>query len=320
MHPFDEAVREAYAEGWSASLGPMTDRVRAGYVAAAELARERVSEPDVLEVTLRLGHLEGTWARVMDRREAVYRAHIAAVLDAWRDCVKALDVPEALRRYKAALDVREAATAQQDHEKAVATAVALWLLHGITADRALYNRLIAVFAAAILAAHTEGHAGALAVAADQQHGATLDMDASRNDALTALQPDNPEHLAEAQTWIERMIAAVAVKLGRIIDTDPSEQAIRAALEDPTDVDLYTDWAIGQAFADATIRAYRQGGVTSFRVITAGDERVCARCEANEAGSPYAFQDLPDVPSHPRCRCVTVSDDDVSADIFSAYLD
>src|SRR5579859_1645562 len=56
-----EQAREAYAEGWARTGGPLTDRVKAGCIAAVEMAREHPHDAGILEATLRLGSLEGTW-------------------------------------------------------------------------------------------------------------------------------------------------------------------------------------------------------------------------------------------------------------------
>jgi hypothetical protein len=61
-------AREAYAMGWAASGGHMTDGIRAGSVAAVELALAHWDQPGILEATLHLGHLEGIWASIFDRR------------------------------------------------------------------------------------------------------------------------------------------------------------------------------------------------------------------------------------------------------------
>src|SRR5215475_1321028 len=70
-------AREAYAMGWAASRGPMTDRVRAGSVAAVDLALAHWDEPGVLEATLQLGHLEGIWAGIFDRRLQLHADSLA---------------------------------------------------------------------------------------------------------------------------------------------------------------------------------------------------------------------------------------------------
>jgi hypothetical protein len=38
------------------------------------------------------------------------------------------------------------------------------------------------------------------------------------------------------------------------------------------------------------------------VQTAGDDRVCDKCDKIAAGSPYTLDKLPIIPAHPNCRC------------------
>ena len=61
---------------------------------------------------------------------------------------------------------------------------------------------------------------------------------------------------------------------------------------------------------ATVQEYRNWGVVGVNVLaelmTAGDERVCSRCEALAKGSPYTLDQIEKmIPVHPRCRCVAL---------------
>ena len=73
MHPIAPYARTAYAQGWAASGGPMTARVKAGCVAAVEHAIAHAEDPRILEVMLHLGRLEGAWALIYQRREEQHR-------------------------------------------------------------------------------------------------------------------------------------------------------------------------------------------------------------------------------------------------------
>ena len=75
MHPIAPYARTAYAQGWAASGGPMTGRVKAGCIAAVEHAIEHADDPHILEVMLHLGKLEGAWALIYQRREEQHRKH-----------------------------------------------------------------------------------------------------------------------------------------------------------------------------------------------------------------------------------------------------
>ena len=78
-----QAALNAYAAGWALSDGPMSPRVQAGCLAAVQTALEHADDPAVLEATLHIGKLEGTWARFFARREQVIETGTAAVRDAW---------------------------------------------------------------------------------------------------------------------------------------------------------------------------------------------------------------------------------------------
>ena len=68
-----------------------------------------------------------------------------------------------------------------------------------------------------------------------------------------------------------------------------------------------DQAIAQAMSQSALDLYLSEGIGSIYYVTAGDERVCPICEANEAGSPYTPDQVPLPAVHPRCRCVLTSD-------------
>jgi SPP1 gp7 family putative phage head morphogenesis protein len=61
---------------------------------------------------------------------------------------------------------------------------------------------------------------------------------------------------------------------------------------------------------ATIQEYRNWAVEGVFVqaewVTAGDKRVCTRCEALAKGSPYTLDQIEKmIPAHPCCRCCAI---------------
>ena len=55
-----------------------------------------------------------------------------------------------------------------------------------------------------------------------------------------------------------------------------------------------------------LRAAKALGEEEVNIQTAGDDRVCATCQAISANGPYPIDEAMDlIPNHPRCRCVYV---------------
>ena len=112
--------------------------------------------------------------------------------------------------------------------------------------------------------------------------------------------DNPRKLAE---MLNKTIKGGGADLG-ITDTlgryIPAER--RAQIMARTE--------IIRAHHKANIQEYRNWGVEGIKVkaewITAGDQRVCARCETMALGGPYTLNQIEnEIPKHPQCRCVAI---------------
>jgi hypothetical protein len=326
------AAREAYALGWSLSNGPMTDRVRAGCTAAVSLACERADDPDILEVTLALGKLEGTWATVYARRDDLLKTHVAAILDAWRTCVASLNARKLISRYRAAVYLsREAADPHKDFWKTEATAVALGWLRGIYNSRG-YDDLVAAIEDAIRAGMAEGEAGALALAADRAGKTGFVIADAFKAAYERMAKDSqvPQKAADA--------------LGKMIDSAGSDLA-RALASQTADGGSYDDM-LGQSMDTAggtDVRAVKTwADWLTFSAILAGAKKLyalvsstvggnetlvdwvtdgggpCVTCEGYADASPYAPADVPAVP-HPFCRCSLEPTGPIPTSFFSALL-
>jgi len=66
----------------------------------------------------------------------------------------------------------------------------------------------------------------------------------------------------------------------------------------------------RAHHTAMMQEYESWGVEGVEIIaefvTAGDQRVCAQCEALAQGSPYTLKEIEYlIPAHPNCRCVAI---------------
>lgn len=66
----------------------------------------------------------------------------------------------------------------------------------------------------------------------------------------------------------------------------------------------------RAHHQATIMEYQnwavEGVIVKAEFSTAGDNRVCAKCEALEVGGPYTLEEIMNlIPDHPSCRCIAL---------------
>ena len=312
MHPIAPFARQAFAAGWACTGGPMTERVRAGCMAAVALAVEHADDPHILEVTLDLGKLEGMWARLFKRREELIAQHTQAVTKAWRAAVTrsllAAAVWAVLRRHAP----RESDDPTRDDIAAAIAAVAAVLAS--LPNRPEWTALRQALRDALAAGRAEGAAGAATIAADQSGDTLPEWDAAFRDAYDALASDHTLW-TEADTWLQRLLQRAAANLGQALadqeaagaTADDMVDAADSALDggDVPSVDFTVDWAVTAALAAGALAWYQQQGAQQLSWVSAGDGRVCVTCQANESGSPYAIADFPELPSHPRCRCQAI---------------
>jgi 2'-5' RNA ligase len=326
-HPLADLAREAYATGWARTGGPMTDRVKAGCVAAVRMACEHMHDPGILEATLKLGALEGLWAQIYQRRDALIAKHGAVMLAAWRDAVAALDIGAMVKHLRTSLGVTEAADpALLARAKKAARDAALTLLAWLPAGRA-WQRLRDAMRDALRSGRAEGAAGAIALAGQGAGKIGIDFDLAFADAYDAL-ANLGQLWADADGWLGRMIGRAADELGRALGQLAADGAsyldmldAAGAVLDGVDGDavaFITDWALSTALSQGALALYASEGVAYVSVLTASDSRVCAACEANEAGSPYLLADTPEIPTHARCRCALASDWSLP-DSYDRYL-
>lgn len=314
--PLAELAREAYATGWARSGGPMTDRVKAGCVAAVHLACEHPDSPGVLEATLKLGSLEGTWALIFQRRDELAAKQVAAVRAAWRDAVAVLDTGALVHQIRTAVGLREAVDPQLlARAKQIARDAALTLLAWLPAARA-WQGLRDAMRTALRSGRAEGAADAIALAGEAAGQIGMDFDLAFTHAYDAL-ANLGQLWADADGWLGKMIGRAADDLGRALGDLAAngasyEDMLTAAggILDGADgdaVEFITDWALNAGLSQGALSLYASEGVQYASVITAGDSRVCAQCQQAEDDSPYLISDFPGVPLHARCRCAVTSD-------------
>ena len=331
VYPFGDSAsdavrpyaRTAYAQGWAASGGPLTERVRAGCVAAMDLASAWCDHEEVLELALHLGHLEGVWAQVYARRDALMEKYTAQVLALWRQVIADLDVAGAVTLFRQQMGLSEA----QDRSwvqraKATARNAAIRLLQwlpGTTAWQALRGAVRALLAGS----QAEGYAGAIAVAASEQSVLGFDFDIAFQHAYDAL-ADLGEIWAEADGWLEKMLGRAADEFGRALGDLAAagasyEDMVTAAMDVLGDTvtgrsiaGFIVDWAASTGLSQGALSLYRSEGVQQVTWMTAGDGRVCPICEANGEGSPWPITSFPTMPAHPLCRCVASAEFNISS--------
>lgn len=321
-------ARTAYAQGWAASGGPMTERVKAGCVAAVALAVANAHDPDILEATLKLGQLEGAWALVYDRREQVYTTHIDAIAILWRRAAVRVDLQLAVRRFRDSLGLSTEAD-DSDHHLMVGRAIAgavVATIAGHDAHPEDRDALIAAIAAALRAGYAEGMAGALAVAAEEDDDVEgFDFGTAYDTAYGQL--DDQEFRHRAVSLLDQLQAALADRLAKVLagnlDLD-FEQMLELAKRTIGAVGvaallaLLIDFAIGQMVTAGTRKLYDRYDVEQVAFVTAGDDHVCPVCEDAENSGPYDRDSAPEPPLHYRCRCVLVATGDLPARAYDEF--
>lgn len=323
---FAHAVRASYAAGWARSGAAPLPRMHSGYWAALAAASEHREHPSVLEVTLQFGHLDGTWALVFDRREKLIAAHTDTVTTAWHDLLRGT-LPVTVRTFRHAAGITEASK-PSDALKAAALAAASALLRMLPFDRG-WQALRQALRDALAAGRAEGAVDAVAIAAARIDQVGLSWDVAFDDAYRAL-----AHLdslwTDTDTWLGQMLERATADLGRALAGSAAagagyEDMLAAATEaidgaEPDAVAFIVDWALSTGLSQGALALYEREGVTAVDWISAGDARVCEEiCERNETGSPYSLGQFPEMPGHPRCRCVVSSSFDLAgfADWFTA---
>jgi hypothetical protein len=322
-------AREAFCSGWALSGGPLTETVKAGCLAAMGLAAENADDPRVLEVSLLLGSLSGTWAAVFKRRDELVAAHVKTITGIWRKLAKRLDARALAAKYRreqmipAAESDQDAARRKQEARDAALA----WLL-AILSDPE-YADLEQAIAAALTAAMAEGKTAALAVAADQ--AAALGFDWTRAyDAMLAGLAYLEGQPGIADATVQQVLGGASADVGRILASMATSGATDAQVaaeveasiagEDVAAVAAAVDNSMWSGFAQATLGLYQAEGLELVDWLTAGDSRVCVSpCQENEENGPYAPADFPACPGHPNCRCCPSPASPMPVSAFAAFL-
>ncbi|HMH94157.1 MAG TPA: 2'-5' RNA ligase family protein [Streptosporangiaceae bacterium] len=321
--PLAGQAREAYAAGWALSGGPMTETVKAGCTAAVAHATENRDDPGILEVSLHLGKLTGTWAEVFRRREELTARHAAAITAAWRKLAKRLGVRDLITDYRHRLAMGESDGPTKQQKEAAAAALLLWLRQIL--DDPGYADLASAIAAAMAAAIAEGRTAMLAVAADQ--AAVLGFDWGKAyDAMRAAVTD-AETQGAAGPVTQQIMAAVAAGAGRVLAAMEASGAGDPAIEKALEDEIAAEDGAAALAADTAMSGFWGNGALSLGAaegillnwMTASDGRVCPSCQDNEDNGPYYPSDFPSLPDHPRCRCCSSPAEPLPISAFAAFL-
>jgi hypothetical protein len=326
MHPIAPFARVAFAHGVAISGGPITERVKAGCIAAVRVAIDHADDPDVLEATLQLGALEGTWALVYDRREQLHTDTDAKLMAIWAEVATDLDLPEMVRQVRRHAGLGEAFNPATAAMVAVVTGLVLQMLRGLLRKPA-WSRLRQAVQDAIATARAEGQAAAIAIAANAANRVMIDFDIAFDDAYAALASAS-SLMTDADTWLHNLIGDTADAVGRRLadlaaNGAPYEDLLAAAEDLVTGsnaravssaVDLLTSRALSQGALDL----YAREGVTEVDFLTAGDGRVCPRCTDAEAKNPYTPGNAPVPGLHPYCRCAVAARTSLPESLVSQY--
>ncbi len=248
--------------------------------------------------TIQLASPHGVWRPVYARRIALHATADAIVLAAWRADIDGMTLRPALATWRRA--VGELDQGQQQRREAAAATVLT-----VLASRA-WKRLRAALALAIQRAYAAGwQAGNHLTTANQADDSAYDDSTGSGYTLGASTMPDATAQATAASWLGRILAAVARRVGRVMaDTheDPLT-AVTAVLVASLDVTLTVDLAVSAAYGAGLIAAYVGAGVQALQWITAGDSDVCTRCLDNESSGPYSPFAAPILPEHPSCRCI-----------------
>jgi 2'-5' RNA ligase len=323
-HPIEAFAREAFAAGWASTGGPLTNRVHTACAIAVDLAAEHAEDPGILEATLDLGRLEGMWAQLFQRREDLIKQYTASVTAAWRNLIRPRLFRDGLLNLRAELGLTEAeADPKASKTAATAAAVAILAALPLTPGWAALEQSIRD---ALAAGRAEGIVSAVAIAAHQAKRDGLDW--GKGFASAYQQLGRLDALwTDAALWQQRLLQRATDDLAALL---AAKAAAGAGFDDMLDgaselldsdeveaCDFTTDWAMTSAMGAGALALYQLQGALVLYWITAGDGLVCASCQDNEDNSPFALDAAPSCPDHPRCRCQTSADLDLSS--FAAWF-
>lgn len=325
-----EAAADAFLAGWVLS-GTEAEFTEAELRAAVGAALDCAHDPAVLETSLLIGSLQGTWKTVYDRRERLLRRHLKAVLAAWKTCLADLDPRDMVRQFRQVMNLAAEAAVKDPQKqwwKDAATTAAIAWLRGVYRTEG-YPALVAAIEDAIRSGMAEGEAGALALAASRQGVTGFRIAKAFRAAYDRLDGSGDVSHKAADT-IAAIVAGAAADAGRALAGQAgdggSEDDMTSAAQDALTGDdarsawSWTDWAVWAAIGAGASALFRLAGIGSIAWYDVGDSRECQTCLDNAAGSPYQAGSVPPFPAHIRCRCsLDAADSSPLSAFLAAYL-
>lgn len=264
------------------------------------------------DATLQLRNLKGVWRPVYARRQALHATADAIVIAAWRADLHGINLAPAVAAWRQAIGETTDPATQRRRQAAAAAVLG-------TLSARSWARTRAALTTAAKRAHRSGWAAGHAIVT-QDAADDSDYDEPDDNPYRIGSPDMTDHAADAtaSAVLSAALRASANRAGRVMadrhataesQEDPEDDSegdaegdAEDALDDGMDLTLAVDVGVSAAYGAGMLAAYLGDGVGGVMWMTAGDERVCDLCVANETASPYGLLGAPTLPAHPRCRC------------------
>lgn len=310
-----ELFAVGYAQATALHPVRLTERALRTLEAAVRVSEGAV-QPDGVP-SLLLGQLEGIWAVIYSRREAIEKLHGGAFKKVLESISK-LDWPSIVSAIETQLLIDPSIDGKMLASELRSRISSMIAGDLPAADRAAWNQ---VMAEALVDGTAEGQTAALGILAHTA-GAEFNWELSAQQAKAAL--SSGAVLGDtADPWIQQQMKGlsyqVSQKLASLWDAGATREEMLAAIQEilgsGTDLaSVLLDTAIGQALSMGAVTSYQIAGVPYANFVTAGDSRVCAVCASAEDGNPYQLASTPIAPLHNRCRCTIAP-----ADFFPGSL-
>jgi hypothetical protein len=235
---------------------------------------------------------------VYARRQALHATADAVVIAAWRADLHGINLAPAVTAWRQAIGETTDPATQRRRQAAAAAVLG-------TLSARSWSRTRTALALAAKRAHRTGWAAGHAIAT-RDHTDDSDYDEPDANPYQIGSPDMTDHAADATAGavLSAGLRASANRAGRAMadsEDDPEGDA-EDALDDGMDLALAVDVGVSAAYGAGMLAAYLGAGTGGVMWLTAGDERVCDLCMANETASPYGLLGAPTLPAHTRCRC------------------
>jgi hypothetical protein len=248
--------------------------------------------------TINLTSPRGIWRPIYTRRLALHATADAIVLAAWRADADGVDLAPAITAWRMA--VGEAVDPMVQHRRDAAAAAILALLANRT-----WARTRAALTLATTRAHHAGWAAGLALTA-QDHGDDTPYDDSGSEySISSPHLTDDATASTTASTLGAALRTTAKGAGRAAaDSDGnSEMDAQNVVASGSQLTTAVDVAVSATYGAGLLAAYIGAGSQAVRLITAGDRWVCDACHKAELSSPYPLLGAPQLPLHPRCRCI-----------------